>query len=259
MKIHAWNQPVSRVSSVPSRSTESLPPPSTAVSEARPSHVAVSQPGQLISKLMQLKQEDPDKFKEVVSGLAASLRDTAGALDGRAAKRLDHLATKLDDIANGGDIGQLGRHEHVSHGHHGHHGHHGVGGMDGDDNGLFDKDGDSVPPPSAAALSDAAAPATPTTEAAPAATETDTAASTASASETSDAPDIHQIPTLVPPSGPMAPPSADEASPTRPWNAPPALLAFSRFGGHHEDDADREAIKSAFANLLEQLDTALAG
>ena len=215
MKIHAWNQPVSRISSVASPSLESMPPPSGAVVEERPSHVAVSQPGQLISKLTQLEQEEPDKFAEVVSGLAGSLREVAEALDGRAAKRLDKLASKLDDIAKGGDIGQLARHQHALHEHDGHHG---IDGFPGEANGLLDSDGDSVPPPSA---------------------------------------DIQQVPTWAPPPLEATPASpVEDATPTRPWNPPPALLTFSRFDGHH-DDADREVMSSAFASLLAQLDAAL--
>lgn len=70
MKIHAWNsQPVSQVSSVTKPFTDSTPPPATAVSESPPSHVVVSGPGQLISKLMQLKHEDPGQVQG--SGLGA--------------------------------------------------------------------------------------------------------------------------------------------------------------------------------------------
>jgi hypothetical protein len=219
MKIHAWNsQPVSQVSSVSKPLTDSTPPPATAVSESPPSHVAVSGPGQLISKLMQLKQEDPDRFKDVVSGLATSLKDTAELLDGRAARRLDSLANKLDNIAQGGDVGQLARRDHAPHHapHHGHHhGHH---------------HGSVLP------------------------TETDNETPTAAAAtsvEPEAAADVHQAPTLVPP-------AAEDAAPTAPWNPPPALRAFGRFGGRLDDAGDREVLRTAFADLLKQLDDVLA-
>lgn len=265
MKIHAWNsQPVSQVSSVSKPLTDSTPPPASAFSESPPSHVAVSGPGQLISKLMQLKQEDPDRFKEVVSGLANSLKDTAESLDGRAARRLDSLANKLDDIAQGGDVGQLARRDHVPHHapHHGHdHGHHhGFGRIDRDSRGFTDDD--SVPPvaevPSdGAATSGATTPAAPTAPETPTVfpTETDnetpTAADAATSAQPQSAGNVHQAPTL-------APPAAEDAAPTVPWNPPPALRAFGRFGGRSDDAGDREVLRTAFADLLKQLDDVLA-
>lgn len=266
MKIHASNsQPVSQVSGVPKVFSDSTPPPATAVSESPPSHVVVSGPGQLISRLMQLKQEAPDKFEEVVSGLATSLKDTVESLDGRAARRLDSLANKLDDIAQGGDIGQLARRDHghhhaARHGHHHGH-HHGFGRIDGEGHGVSD---DASLPPVADVPSDAAAASGPattpvtTTPEMPAVLpiETDGETSTAVAAPTSaeqeNAVDVHQAPTL-------APAAAEDAAPTVPWNPPPALRAFGRLGGPSDDTDDREVIRTAFADLLRQLDAALAG
>lgn len=185
------------------------------------------------------------------------------SLDGRAARRLDSLANKLDDIAQGGDIGQLARRDHGRHhaAHHGHHGHHhGFGRIDGEGHGFGDDD--SLPPvaevPSdAGATSGAATTPAPTAPETPAVlptemSETSTVAAFATSAEPEHAVDVHQAPTL-------APPAAEDAAPTVPWNPPPALRAFGRLDDRSDDASDREVVRTAFANLLQQLDAALAG
>ncbi len=67
----------------------------------------LSASGQLISKVSQLKRIDPDQFKGVVSSVAAQLHDASTRASGLGATMLAVLASKLDDVANGGDIDKL--------------------------------------------------------------------------------------------------------------------------------------------------------
>ena len=67
----------------------------------------VSEPAQLMSKVSQLKQADPEQFKQVLSTLASDLRDASSQSSGLGAKMLASLANKLDDVADGGDVSQL--------------------------------------------------------------------------------------------------------------------------------------------------------
>lgn len=67
----------------------------------------VSEPAQLMSKVSQLKQADPEQFKQVLSTLASDLRDASTHGSGLGAKMLANIANKLDDVADGGDVSQL--------------------------------------------------------------------------------------------------------------------------------------------------------
>ncbi len=69
---------------------------------------SVSGPAQLMSKLSQLRDSNPAQLSQVVTSLASGLRDVAAQDTGMGAKMLTALASKLDDIARGGDISQLG-------------------------------------------------------------------------------------------------------------------------------------------------------
>jgi hypothetical protein len=111
----AGSDRTSRASSVP-------PPPNAAAS------AEISKPGELFSKLQQLLQKDPEKFKEVVGEVAHSLRDAAQKATGRGAEFLNRLADRLDQTAQTGDLSALAPKESRSGGEaraHHHHGHHG--------------------------------------------------------------------------------------------------------------------------------------
>jgi hypothetical protein len=62
-----------------------------------------SGPAQLMSKLSQLRDSAPAQFSQVVSGLAADLRDVAAQDTGMSAKMLTALASRLDGLATSGD------------------------------------------------------------------------------------------------------------------------------------------------------------
>ncbi len=67
----------------------------------------VSGPARLMGKLSQLRDSNPAQLSQVVSSLASGLREVAAQDSGVGAKMLTALASKLDDIARGGDISQL--------------------------------------------------------------------------------------------------------------------------------------------------------
>lgn len=70
--------------------------------------VKVSSAGKLMSDLQQLQQKNPAKFKEILTDFASKLIDLAKQQpDSSANQSLSGLATKIDDIANGGDLMQL--------------------------------------------------------------------------------------------------------------------------------------------------------
>ncbi len=66
--------------------------------------VDVSGPGQIYAKLQQLQQEDPTKFKQVVSEIAKQLQSAATQSGD---KNLSALASKFEDVANGGDLSEI--------------------------------------------------------------------------------------------------------------------------------------------------------
>jgi hypothetical protein len=67
-----------------------------------------SKPGEFFSKLEALKESDPEKFKEIVSGIADKLEAAAKDEDlSSASSMLSDLAARFRDVANGGDISQI--------------------------------------------------------------------------------------------------------------------------------------------------------
>jgi len=115
-----------------------------------------SRPSEFFSKLQQLKSTDPEKFKQVCTDIANKLRAAAQEQsNGSGSKMLTDLASKFDNVANGGDISQLkppappngapgaqgavqqytqqdqNSLANAMQGHHGHHGHHSGGGDKG--------------------------------------------------------------------------------------------------------------------------------
>ena len=124
---------VASVNSGVTKTPSSIPPAAGSSASA-----GISQPGELMGKLQQLSQQDPTKFKEVMSDIADKLREQAqqsGDPNGMVGK----LADKFAQAAQTGDMSpfqpntasssasQTGQ---VHHGHH-HHGHGGGGGASG--------------------------------------------------------------------------------------------------------------------------------
>jgi hypothetical protein len=82
----------------------------------------VSGPGQLLAKLKQLQQSDPEKFKQVMSKLTDALKtDAQNATDPKDQKMLNDLAAKFDAAGQSGDLSSLTP-QGAHHGHHHHHG-----------------------------------------------------------------------------------------------------------------------------------------
>lgn len=100
--------------------TSSVPPPPAGAS------ASISKPGELLSKLQQLQQSDPAKFKEVTAELSKQLKDAAGSATGPAAAALNKLADGLAQASSTGSLDALTP-KGGAKGHHGHH-HHGGGG-----------------------------------------------------------------------------------------------------------------------------------
>ena len=66
----------------------------------------ISKQGQLLSKLQQLQQQDPAKFKQVVTDIATKLQDAAKSATGDQQKFLTDLADKFQK-AESGDLSGL--------------------------------------------------------------------------------------------------------------------------------------------------------
>ncbi len=68
-----------------------------------------SGPADLLSKLSQLQEADPDKFKELCGDIAAKLREAASNsdADGMDAGMLESLATRFETAASTGDLTSL--------------------------------------------------------------------------------------------------------------------------------------------------------
>lgn len=81
--------------------------------------VNVSKQGRLFSQLQSLAQNDPAKFKQVVSDAANALRSDAQQQQGQGSDALNALADKLQKAADTGDVSPLK--PQGSHGHHHHH------------------------------------------------------------------------------------------------------------------------------------------
>jgi hypothetical protein len=84
--------------------------------------VQVSKQGRLFSQLQSLAQNDPVKFKQVLSDAANALRADAQQQQGQGSDALDALADKLQKAADTGDVSAL-----KPQGGHGRHHHHGSG------------------------------------------------------------------------------------------------------------------------------------
>jgi hypothetical protein len=66
-----------------------------------------SKPGELFSKLKELQQADPEKFKQVCADIAQKLKSASQDQSGFGSKMLSDLAEKFQNVADGGDISQL--------------------------------------------------------------------------------------------------------------------------------------------------------
>jgi hypothetical protein len=93
----------------------------------------ISKPGELFSKLQQLAQQDPDKFKQIAGSIADNLRTAAQQAGGNGSSFLNKLADRFDQAAQSGDLSSFQPHQEEQgaggvQGQHHHHGHHGGGG-----------------------------------------------------------------------------------------------------------------------------------
>ncbi|HLJ93761.1 MAG TPA: hypothetical protein VKU02_11285 [Gemmataceae bacterium] len=82
------------------------------------SSASISGVGQLLGSLQQLQAQNPSQFQQVVAQIANQLQ-TAAQQQGqtREGQFLSNLASKFENVANGGSLSQLESH------HHGHHAH----------------------------------------------------------------------------------------------------------------------------------------
>jgi hypothetical protein len=87
--------------SVPRGSTAQNGTPETSAAAAA-DQAKLSASGQLMSKVSQLEQVDPEQFKGKVSQLAAELRQASAQESGLGAKMMAQLAGKLDEVVEGG-------------------------------------------------------------------------------------------------------------------------------------------------------------
>lgn len=73
-----------------------------------PNPAEMSGPAQLFSKLQQLLDEDPEKFKEVMNQIADKFEEAAGEVeDGDMKQMLLEMAEKHRSVAESGDLSQL--------------------------------------------------------------------------------------------------------------------------------------------------------
>jgi hypothetical protein len=80
---------------------------STGASHSDADSVDFSKPAEMLSKLQQLKESDPEAFKELCTKIADELKASAQNATGRDAQMLSDLAEKFQNVADGGDISQL--------------------------------------------------------------------------------------------------------------------------------------------------------
>jgi hypothetical protein len=67
-----------------------------------------TKPAELYSKLQQLKEEDPEKFTQLMTDIAEKLKAAAAETDDENEKAiLTDLAKKFQSVADGGDLSQL--------------------------------------------------------------------------------------------------------------------------------------------------------
>jgi hypothetical protein len=89
--------------------------------DAASDSAGISQASQFLSKLEQLKQQDPAQFKQVLSQIADKLTAAAQQqTQGTDSQFLTQLADKFRNAAQTGDLSQL---QPPAGGHHGHHHH----------------------------------------------------------------------------------------------------------------------------------------
>ena len=67
----------------------------------------MSKPGEVMSKLAQLKESDPEKFKQLTAEISQKLKDTASQTTGREADFLNTLADKFQQASDTGDLSVL--------------------------------------------------------------------------------------------------------------------------------------------------------
>jgi hypothetical protein len=99
------------------RTSSAPPPPAPGAASA-----TISPRAGLLSKLKQLADTDPAKFKEVTAKLASDLKTQAQSATGDDAKALGALADRLEKASQSGSL-DAGRPQGKG-GPHGHHGHH---------------------------------------------------------------------------------------------------------------------------------------
>jgi hypothetical protein len=95
----------------------------TAGSSATTDSAQLSPMASLLNQLQQLQQNDPDKFKSVMSSIADTLRTDAQSATGPKAERLNALADKFGQAAQTGQMPDLqpkGQQQGAT-GHHHHH------------------------------------------------------------------------------------------------------------------------------------------
>jgi ABC-type transporter Mla subunit MlaD len=69
--------------------------------------VAISKPADLLKKLSDLKQADPEKFKLVMGEVASNLKAAANPQSGAVGAQLSQLSDRLRRAANTGDLSGL--------------------------------------------------------------------------------------------------------------------------------------------------------
>ncbi|QTX31833.1 hypothetical protein KAR29_10905 [Aminithiophilus ramosus] len=69
--------------------------------------VGISSFADLMSKLKDLKETDPEAFTTTVTDLAADVREEAASSSGMSADKLNELADSLDTVAETGDLSAL--------------------------------------------------------------------------------------------------------------------------------------------------------
>jgi hypothetical protein len=94
-------QPAAGVSGVTRRSQAALPTGYTTETASLP----ISRPGELLSKLHQLKTQDPTKFKQLLSDVASRLR--AQSQQDQGDHELSRLADNVQRAADTGDLTAL--------------------------------------------------------------------------------------------------------------------------------------------------------
>jgi len=116
---------VSSASSIYRVDLSSVSQNATAVPADDPAPTNVSPMGDMMSKLQQLSQSDPSKFKQVMAEIADKLKAVANDSSGQRADFLGKLADKFQQAGQSGDMSafkppQGSESAHHRHGHHAH-------------------------------------------------------------------------------------------------------------------------------------------